>query len=207
MTNRYRRLLIPILLLIAAAIWVDLPTNPGIHIGSVNRDLDVVRGLDLQGGLRVLMEADLPAESEVTSEQMQAARNIVENRVNALGVTEALVQVAGNRRILVELPGIEDPDKAVSIIRETGLLEFVDFSGLSGSQVITMEGRSIETDFGRPGGLTPPAATPVVEPSAAATTGASAVTPTPGPTPTSWAPGFHSAMTGDRKSTRLHSTH
>jgi preprotein translocase subunit SecD len=196
MSNRYRRLLIPILLLIAAAVWVDLPTNPGIHIGGVNRDLEVVRGLDLQGGLRVLLEADLPAESEVTSEQMQAARNIVENRVNALGVTEALVQVAGNRRILVELPGIEDPDKAVSIIRETGLLEFVDFSGLSGSQVITMEGQSIETDFGRPGGLTLPAATPVVEPSAAATTGDSAVTPAAAPTPTSGPPVFHTVMTG-----------
>jgi preprotein translocase subunit SecD len=196
MSNRYRRLLIPILLLIAAAVWVDLPTNPGIHIGGVNRDLEVVRGLDLQGGLRVLLEADLPAESEVTSEQMQAARNIVENRVNALGVTEALVQVAGNRRILVELPGIEDPDKAVSIIRETGLLEFVDFSGLSGSQVITMEGQSIETDFGRPAGLTLPAATPAVEPSAAATTGATAVTPTAAPTPTSGPPVFHTVMTG-----------
>jgi preprotein translocase subunit SecD len=196
MSDRYRRLLVPILLLIAAAIWVDLPTNPGIHIGSVNRDLEVVRGLDLQGGLRVLLEADMPAESEVTSEQMQAARNIVENRVNALGVTEALVQVAGNRRILVELPGIEDPDKAVSTIRETGLLEFVDFSGLSGSQVITMEGQTIETDFGRPGGFTPPVATPVVEPSTAATTGASALTPTPGPTPTSGPPVFHTVMTG-----------
>jgi preprotein translocase subunit SecD len=162
----------------------------------VNRDLQVVRGLDLQGGLRVLLEADLPAESEVTSEQMQAARNIVENRVNALGVTEALVQVAGNRRILVELPGIEDPDKAVSTIRETGLLEFVDFSGLSGSQVITMEGQSIETDFGRPAGVTPPSATPAVEPSAASTSGSSAVTPTAAPTPTSGPPVFHTVMTG-----------
>src|SRR3990172_1503196 len=178
MSDRYRRLLIPILLLIAAAVWVDLPTTPGIHIGSVNRDREVVRGLDLQGGLRVLMEADLPAESEVTSEQMQAARNIVENRVNALGVTEALVQVAGNRRILVELPGIDDPEQAVSTIRETGLLEFVDFSGLSGSQVITMEGRSIETDFGRPEGVTPPALSPTIEPGAVSTAGASSPPPT-----------------------------
>jgi preprotein translocase subunit SecD len=76
------------------------------------------------------------------------------------------------------------------------LLEFVDFSGLSGSQVITMEGQSIETDFGRPGGLTLPAATPVVEPSAAATTGDSAVTPTAAPTPTSGPPVFHTVMTG-----------
>lgn len=196
MSNRYRRLLIPILLLIAAAIWVDLPTNPGIHIGSMNRDLKVVRGLDLQGGLRVLLEADLPAESEVTSEQMQAARNIVENRVNALGVTEPLVQVAGNRRILVELPGIEDPDQAVSTIRETGLLEFVDFSGLSGSQVIAMEGQAIQTDFGQAEGVSPSAATPASTPSAASTAGASSATATAGPTPTAGPRVFHTVMTG-----------
>jgi preprotein translocase subunit SecD len=196
MSTRYRRLLLPILLLIAAAIWVDLPTSRGIHLGSVNKDLEVVRGLDLQGGLRVLLEADLPAESEVTSEQMQAARNIVENRVNALGVSEPLVQVAGNRRILVELPGIDDPEQAVSTIRETGLLEFVDFSGLSGSQVITMEGQSIETDFGRPEGVTPPALSPTMEPGAVSTAGASTATPTADPTPTAGPRVFHTVMTG-----------
>ncbi len=57
MSDRYRRLLIPILILVAAAVWVDLPTNPGIHVGGINRAVEVVRGLDLQGGLRVLLEA------------------------------------------------------------------------------------------------------------------------------------------------------
>jgi preprotein translocase subunit SecD len=57
---------------------------------------------------------------------MEAARVVVENRVNGLGVTEPLVQLQGERRIIVELPGIEDPDQAIATLRETGLLEFVE---------------------------------------------------------------------------------
>ncbi|HET7010898.1 MAG TPA: protein translocase subunit SecD [Anaerolineales bacterium] len=184
MSDRYRRLLIVTLLVIAAAVWIDLPNNPGIHVAGIDRDLEIVRGLDLQGGLRVLLEADLPAETEVTSEQMQAARDIVENRVNALGLSEPLIQVAGSRRILVELPGVEDPQQAIDTIRETGLLEFVDFSGLSATEILALEGQAIQTDFGRP--ATAPQTTPTVEaiPSALA------------PTPTAEAPVFHTVMTG-----------
>jgi preprotein translocase subunit SecD len=148
MRQRFPLRLFLILVLVAVAVWIVLPTNPGIHIGSINRDIKVVRGLDLQGGLRVLLEADLPEETEVTSEQMNTVRNIVENRVNGLGVTEPIVQVAGSRRILVELPGIGNPEDAVDTIKETGLLEFVemtssDFGYLQENQVLL-------TDFGRP---------------------------------------------------------
>ena len=183
MSDRYRRYLIPILLLLAAAVWVDLPNNPGIHVVSINRDLEIVRGLDLQGGLRVLLEADLPEETQVTAEQMQAARDIVENRVNALGVSEPLVQVAGNRRILVELPGVADPQQAVATIRETGLLEFVDFSGLTASELFALEQQTIDTDFGRP-------AAPVEPTPSAGPAGTPAATPTTEPRV------FHTVMTG-----------
>jgi preprotein translocase subunit SecD len=114
-----------ILLLVIVALWVVWPANTGIHIGDFDQPIRVVRGLDLQGGLRVLLEADLPAETEITTEQLQAARDIIENRVNALGVTEPVVQVAGARRILVELPGIGDTEQALESIRTTALLEFV----------------------------------------------------------------------------------
>ncbi len=157
MSQRHTLRLIPILCLVAAAVWVDLPNNPGIHIGPFQRDIRVVRGLDLRGGLRVLLEADLPPEVEVTSDQMQTVRNIIENRVNGLGVTEPVVQVAGNRRILVELPGIENPDQAVATLRETGLLEFIevpaeDVSGLITGTILP------QTDFATASG--PPAAEP-----------------------------------------------
>lgn len=107
--------LIVIIIIVAGAVWII--TNP---------NYPVRLGLDLQGGLQVLMEADVPEDEEVTPEAMNTARQIVDRRVNAIGVTEPLVQVEGNRRILVELPGIEDSQEALSLIQETALLEFVD---------------------------------------------------------------------------------
>lgn len=91
-----------------------------------NPDYPIVRGLDLQGGLQVLLEADIPAEQSVTVEQMDTGRQIIDQRVNALGVAEPLVIVEGERRILVELPGIDNPEEAIALIQETALLEFVD---------------------------------------------------------------------------------
>jgi preprotein translocase subunit SecD len=147
MGQSYSRWLIPIILIIIGAIWVVLPANPGIHLGFIERDIKIVRGLDLQGGLRVLMEADLPEDVEVTAEQMNTAREIIENRVNGLGVTEPVIQVAGTRRILVELPGIGDPEEAVETIKETGLLEFVEMPDLTSQEIILLQGQTIMTDF------------------------------------------------------------
>jgi protein-export membrane protein SecD len=94
----------------------------------IDRDITLHQGLDLQGGLQVLLQADVPADQEedFDARTMEAARVIVENRVNALGVTEPQVQLQGERRIIVELPGIENPDQAIATLRETGLLEFVE---------------------------------------------------------------------------------
>lgn len=123
---RTYRLLIIIMIIVALAIWIDLPNNPGIHIAGFNRDIETRLGLDLVGGVQALLEADLPEGTAVEAEKMRTATRIVENRVNGLGVTEALVQQAGVNRIVVELPGVDDPTVAISTIQETGLLEFVD---------------------------------------------------------------------------------
>ena len=104
-----------IILILAAALWVTFDDNHPIR-----------PGLDLQGGLQVLLAADVPPDEPVDSGDLQAARQVISQRVNGLGVAEPLIQVDGDRRILVELPGIEDPDTAVDVIRETALLEFVD---------------------------------------------------------------------------------
>jgi preprotein translocase subunit SecD len=123
-----------IIVLAATAVWIDLPSNPGIHVhlGPINidRDIDLRRGLDLQGGLQVLLEADLPPEETVDAGAMEATRAIIEQRVNGLGVSEPLIQLSGGKRIIVELPGIEDPERAIQTFGETGLLEFID-AGLS----------------------------------------------------------------------------
>lgn len=145
--RRYHRWIILILIILALAIWIDLPNNPGIHLFGIDRNIDTSLGLDLVGGVQALLEADLPADTPIDTESMQTARTIVENRVNGLGVTEAVVQLAGDRRIVVELPGETDPEKALATIRQTGLLEFVDLSSLPLDQAFSLVGTTIKTDF------------------------------------------------------------
>lgn len=142
-----KRWIIPILILLGLAIYINLPNHPGIKIGNYQREIKTQLGLDLVGGVQALMEADLPADVEVTQENMQTARQIIENRVNGLGVSEAVVQLAGDRRILVELPGQTDPEGALSTIKDTALLEFVDFGDLSAQEVSLRINTIIQTDY------------------------------------------------------------
>jgi preprotein translocase subunit SecD len=144
------RMLIFILVIVAIAVWMVLPNNPGIHIGSINRQIQTRLGLDLVGGVQALLEADVPASQPVSAQDMQTARQIVENRVNGLGVSEAVVQQAGERRIVVELPGETDPQKALDTIKQTGVLEFV---AMDNSPV--PEGTVIKTDFASSGEAQP----------------------------------------------------
>lgn len=145
--NRQLRMLILIIAIVAVAIWFDLPNNPGIHVFGIDKAIETRLGLDLVGGVQALLEADLPKDVDIDAEAMNTARTIVENRVNGLGVSEAVVQQAGDRRIVVELPGETDPEKALAILRQTGLLEFVDMSDISVDQAIALVGTKIETDF------------------------------------------------------------
>jgi protein-export membrane protein SecD len=115
------------------AVWMVLPNNPGL----LGRPIEVRPGLDIQGGLRVLLEAEPGVP--VTADSMDRAKQIIENRVNALGVAEPVIQLSGSNRIVVELPGVRDPQQAIDLIKQTGLLEFVDFSK-SGACTATFPG-------------------------------------------------------------------
>ncbi len=131
--------LLVITLLTAAAAYLVAPIDHPVWLeqaltwgGDETRDLrDFKLGLDLQGGTQVLLETDLPEGQELDEGAMRAARTVVENRVNGLGVVEAVVQQQGDNRLIVELPGIDNPDRAVETIRSTGQLEFVDPAGVS----------------------------------------------------------------------------
>lgn len=125
MRSRNIVLLITILIVSLVVIYIDLPNSPGIHVGPVDQDFEIRQGLDLQGGLQVLMEVDLPPDQELEAGSLDVAAQIIANRVDALGVVEPLVQTQGDRRIIVELPGVSDPEAAIATIRETGLLEFI----------------------------------------------------------------------------------
>ncbi len=149
--------IIIILLVLALALWIDLShqleiPNPFTETTLFARDVKPRLGLDLQGGLQVLLEADMPAGTQINRSELETARDIVENRTNALGVSENLIQVAGDRRIVGEFPGAEDTDAILDIIQQTGLLEFVDTGDVSPA-----EGSVIQTDF--IAGSTEPAST------------------------------------------------
>ncbi len=139
--------LVIILAIAALAIWIDAShtftiRNPISQAVIYQRDVTPRLGLDLRGGLQVLMEADLPEGAAITAESMEIARTILENRTNALGVTENTIQVAGDRRIVGEFPGVQDSDAVLATIQQTGLLEFIDTG-----DVALPEGMEVLTDF------------------------------------------------------------
>ncbi|HWQ84662.1 MAG TPA: protein translocase subunit SecD, partial [Anaerolineales bacterium] len=144
MTKRNWQTLILIAIILVIGIYLVLPGTTRVPL--LNNSVRTVLGLDLGGGVQALLEADLP-EASVTAENMNTARQIVENRVNGLGVTDAVVQQAGATRILVELPGETDPEAVLSTLRETGLLEFVDFSSVDPNTAFSLVGTTIATDF------------------------------------------------------------
>jgi preprotein translocase subunit SecD len=148
------RMLIMIVIVVALALWVVLGNQIGF--GQFARETPTRLGLDLVGGVQVLLEGKIP-EGMSSAEQdaaMNTVRTIVENRVNGLGVSEAVVVRAGDKRVVVELPGVEDPDQARATIKETALLEFVDMSSISASEAIALQqsGSRILTDY-NPGGV------------------------------------------------------
>jgi len=130
-------ILIALLTLVAAFIvwptehpfWLESMLARGENETYDLRDLKL--GLDLQGGTQVMLETDIEGDREAEESDMAAAKIIVENRVNGLGVAEAIVQQQGTNRMIVELPGVNNPDQAVETIRSTGQLEFVEPAGVA----------------------------------------------------------------------------
>ncbi len=141
LTNR----ILVVVALVVFAVLVDFNNeatiiNPLTDEVLFTRNLTPRLGLDLQGGLQVLLEADIPEDVTPDSASMDIARDIVQQRTDALGVNENIIQVAGDRRIVGEFPGLEDTDAVLETIQQTGLLEFVDtgdFAPEPGSILVT----------------------------------------------------------------------
>ncbi|HEX7542077.1 MAG TPA: hypothetical protein VF352_08090, partial [Anaerolineales bacterium] len=204
MNRRQNNWLILIIPLIVLAIWVDLSNqitipNPfNSQTSLLNRNVQTQLGLDLLGGLQVLLEADLPANATISSGDLNVTRQILESRANALGVSEVVMQVAPPRRIVAEFPGLQDPAQVIASLQQTGLLEFVDM----GSAPVTA-GTIIQTDFGT-SSSTPATTTDTPSSTPATLTDTPTITPTtdpaatPAPTPTTAAAPtiYHTVMTG-----------
>ncbi len=89
----------------------------------------IKQGLDLQGGTHVVLQAVDTPELKVDDDAVNRSVKIIERRVNELGLTEPVIQRQGKDRIIVELPGVKDPEKAIAMLGRTALLEFKDVSG------------------------------------------------------------------------------
>ena len=145
--NKNRRnvwLLIAATILVIGSVFMFTPPNEKIN-----------QGLDIQGGLSVVLSAQSTDGEDVTKEDMEKSRAIIESRVNALGASEATVQVQGNDQILVQIPGLSDPETALATIGKTGKLEFAradSFTEADDQAAIKngtyMQQSSVTDDFG-----------------------------------------------------------
>ncbi len=88
-------------------------------------DKPYVLGLDLQGGVNLIYQADLSTVSD-KSGAMSGLRDVIERRVNLFGVSEPVVQIQGQDRLLVQLPGVKDVQQAIEMIGQTPYLEFAE---------------------------------------------------------------------------------
>ncbi len=125
---------VPILIVVLglAALVVDFVPGVRVPWGDPNggwRLVETKLGLDLEGGLRVEYQA-LPAEGRQPGPaDLNVIRDIVERRVNAIGVAEPVVVTQGTDRVVLELPGISDPEAVRKLVGQTGKLEFVPIEG------------------------------------------------------------------------------
>lgn len=126
--TKLRLSLVGILIITILAGVVDYPKGPDLHIGSVEKEIKVHLGLDLQGGTSLLYSADVSKIEDADRQTaLDSVRDVIEQRINAFGVSEPVIQTirsGDDWRILVELPGITDINEAVQRIGETPVLEF-----------------------------------------------------------------------------------
>jgi protein-export membrane protein SecD len=101
-------------------------------------------GLDLQGGVNLIYQADLSQTNDKAG-AMAGLRDVIERRVNMFGVSEPVVQIQGQDRLLVELPGVKDVAQAIKMIGETPYLEFLEQRDEKDSQVILDKIKEIQT--------------------------------------------------------------
>ena len=136
----------PILIAVIGVIALIVCFAPNLYVPDASsptgsRLIETRLGLDLQGGLRVEYQA-LPVDGKSpTPADMAVMKDIVERRVNATGVSEAVVVVQGSDRIVVELPGVTDADAVRQLVGQTGRLDFVPLG-----QTQVQEGQIIDLE-------------------------------------------------------------
>ncbi|MEW6621740.1 MAG: protein translocase subunit SecD [Bacillota bacterium] len=131
-TNIFKLLLV-IIVVFAISIYFYPPLITSLNLG-----------LDLQGGVHIVLGAVESKEKPVTNEDMEQLMAVMRQRVDELGVSEPYIQREGERRLIVELAGIKDPEEAVKIIGKTASLEFQLVDG-----TVILHGGDLETAHAR----------------------------------------------------------
>ena len=123
-------------------LWIRLLLVIAILAGAVCIIMrePVKLGLDLKGGVYAVLEAAPEKEGDIIdNETMNSLIEVLDRRINGIGVAESVVQKAGNNRVIIELPGISDTTEAINMIGKTALLEFkiMDENGNLGPTLLT----------------------------------------------------------------------
>lgn len=131
MRRNARALIVVLLLVVASGLFLGFQR---VEIGPFARGddntlLGLSLGLDLQGGSHLVYEAEPISEDggepqPPTADDMESLKLIIERRVNSSGLGEPIVQILGEDRLLIQLPGVDDPERAKTLIGETARLEF-----------------------------------------------------------------------------------
>ena len=131
MQNLKTRLLLIAALVLASAwsLWprsvVERVKRDGVFVNDTVRRVNLKLGLDLQGGMHLALEVD-QSKGTVTdvSDALDRALKVVRTRIDEFGVAEPVVQKVGSDRIIVELPGIDDRERAEDVVKKAAFLRF-----------------------------------------------------------------------------------
>ncbi|MHB8646789.1 MAG: protein translocase subunit SecD [Thermomicrobiales bacterium] len=132
-----------IVVLTILATWIVVPGQQFNFFNAKTRTQTRL-GLDLKGGVHVVLQARPAPGQTVDADVLSGLRDTIERRVNGLGVSEPIIQTQGSDKIVVELPGVQDPAAAVQVLKRTALLELV------GSATALPIGSIITTSLGGP---------------------------------------------------------
>lgn len=113
MPKHERWKIILILVVLFASLWAVYPPSEKIKLG-----------LDLKGGVHILLQAKGTPENPISSDTIERLIAVLRNRIDQYGVAEPVIQREGNDRVVVELPGLDDPEAAIELIGKTAMLEF-----------------------------------------------------------------------------------
>ena len=127
-------------LLIAALLGVALLAVPGSPLRE-----EPTLGLDLQGGLAVTLQAVPPPDRELTEQDLDRSVDIMRNRVDKLGVSEPEIRTQGEDQIVIQLPGVKDPEAAAEIIGTTAQLELYDLETSVVGPSVSIDGQPVES--------------------------------------------------------------